>query len=284
MQNSFDKKTFTLNCKGNLLTIKKPIVMGIVNVTPDSFFEESRINNKTDYLEKAAQMLADGATIIDIGGQSTRPNATLIDEETELKRVMPFIEKLIKKFPATLFSIDTFYSKVAHEAVQTGASIINDISGGAIDKKMWRTAADLKVPYILMHSRGMPQNMQQQTNYDNVTKEVFDFFVHKINDLQQHKIHDVIIDVGFGFAKTIEQNFELLNQLENFQLLEKVMLIGLSRKSMIWKTLKITADESLNGTTILNTIALQKGAKILRVHDVKEAIQAIQLNEMTNKN
>jgi dihydropteroate synthase len=260
--------------------IDTPIAMGIINITPDSFFEGSRITDEKAYLNKAEQMLQDGATIIDIGAQSTRPNATLIDEATELKRVLPVIINLVNKFPSAIFSIDTFYAKVAAEAVQAGASIVNDISAGQIDKAMWVTVADLKVPYVLMHNRGTPQTMQQQSNYNNVTKDVFNFFLHQLAELQQMNIQDVIIDLGFGFAKTIEQNFELLGKAEQFKLFKKPLLTGLSRKSIIWKTLNISPNEALNGTTVLNTIALQKGTSILRVHDVKEAMETIRLHNM----
>ncbi len=272
------ENTFTLNCNGKLLLIEKPIVMGIINITNDSFYEGSRTSDEKKYLLLAEQQLKDGATIIDIGAQSTRPNAELIDEETELKRVMPAIRNLVDRFPEAIFSIDTFYAKVAHETVQSGVSIINDISAGQIDKNMLPMVSRLKVPYILMHSRGTPQTMQHQTDYSDVTQEVFHFLAQQLNRLQQLNIHDVIIDVGFGFAKTIEQNFELLKKLDQFKLFEKPLMVGLSRKSMIQKKLQITAENALNGTTVLNTIALQKGVNILRVHDVKEAMQTIELN------
>jgi dihydropteroate synthase len=277
MNEIFQQKIFTLNCKGKLLTLEKPVVMGVVNFTPDSFFEGSRMTDEKIYLSRVEQMLKDGATIIDIGGQSTRPNAELISAEEELKRVIIPLQNLKKEFPDSIFSIDTFYAKVAQEAVFNGASMLNDISNGSIDSRMLATVADLQVPYVLMHSKGTPQNMQQMSDYENVSNEVFEFFKQKIDELKQLKIQDVIIDVGFGFAKTIEQNFELMKNISDFKVFEKPMMVGVSRKSMIWKTLKTTPEKSLNGTTALNMFALKQGAKILRVHDVKEAIETIEL-------
>lgn len=268
---------FTFNCKGRLLVIEEPIVMGIINATPDSFYAGSRAVQKETVLKKTEQMLKDGATIIDIGGQSTRPDSKRISADEELQRVIPLVDALHNAFPDAFISIDSFYATVAKEAVEAGACIVNDISAGTIDANMVATVASLNVPYILMHMQGDPQTMQQNTIYQNLVLDVFDFLNRKIKELHEAGIHDIIIDPGFGFGKTIEQNFELLNGLEFFTQLSKAVLVGLSRKSTIYKTLKIAPEEALNGTTVLHTIALLKGASILRVHDVKEAKQAVQL-------
>jgi len=268
---------FTLNCKGRLLVIDKPVVMGIINATPDSFFSGSRFNRVDEIVTEAEKMLNDGADIIDIGGQSTRPGSELIPVEEEIKRVVPAIKTIANKFPGAFISIDTFYSKVAIAAVDAGATIVNDISAGSMDKKMIETVAELKVPYVLMHMKGTPQTMQQATTYENVTREVLDFFIAKTHELKNAGIVDIIIDPGFGFAKTIEQNFELLKNLSVFKMLDKAMMLGISRKSTIYKTLGVSADEALNGTSVLNTIGLMNGASILRVHDVKEAKEAVKL-------
>ena len=274
----------TFNCRGRLLVIEKPIVMGILNITPDSFFEGSRAMDEKLILLQTEKMLAEGATIIDVGGQSTRPNAELILADEELKRVVKPIEKIKKEFPNCFISVDTFYAKVAHDAVLAGADIVNDISNGSMDEQLLATVADLKVPYILMHSKGTPENMQQHSVYENLAEDIFKFFTQKIHQLNQLGIHDLILDIGFGFAKTIEQNFELLQHLDEFKILQKPLMVGISRKSMIWKILNTTPENSLNGTTVLNTIALQKGASILRVHDVKAAVEAIKLVAQIKKN
>lgn len=268
---------FTFNCKGRLLVVEEPIVMGIINATPDSFYAGSRAVQKETVLKKTEQMLKDGATIIDIGGQSTRPDSKRISADEELQRVIPLVDALHNAFPDAFISIDSFYATVAKEAVEAGACIVNDISAGTIDANMVATVASLNVPYILMHMQGDPQTMQQNTVYQNLVLDVFDFLNRKIKELHEAGIHDIIIDPGFGFGKTIEQNFELLNGLEFFAQLSKAVLVGLSRKSTIYKTLKIAPEAALNGTTVLHTIALLKGASILRVHDVKEAKQAVQL-------
>jgi dihydropteroate synthase len=268
---------FTLNCKGNLLIIEKPLVMGIINTTNDSFYAGSRYTGIDAIVEKAEQMLNDGADILDIGGQSTRPGSELIKEEEELKRVIKGVEAVHNKFPNAVISIDTFYSKVVKEAIASGASIVNDVSAGSVDENMITTVASLSVPYVLMHMKGVPKTMQQSAQYENVTREVLDFFIQKVNELRKAGINDVIIDPGFGFAKTIEHNFELLRNLSVFKMLECPLLVGISRKSTIYKTLGITAEEALNGTTILHTVGLMNGVNILRVHDVKEAREAIQL-------
>ena len=270
---------FTLNCKGRLLTIDSPVVMGIINITPDSFYEGSRKPTIEGALQKAEQMINEGAAILDIGGQSTRPNSTLLSATEEAERVLHVIEAIHKKFPETIISVDTFYATVAEQAVNGGASMVNDISGGTLDAAMLSTVAKLNVPYICMHIKGTPQNMQQQAVYENVTREVLDFFIQQTDACKKAGINDVIIDVGFGFGKTIAHNFELLRNLSVFKMLERPILAGLSRKSSVYKTLGITAEEALNGTTVMNTLALLNGANILRVHDVKEAVEAIKLVE-----
>lgn len=270
---------FSLNCKGKLLLIDKPLVMGILNLTDDSFYAESRLQSMIEIQDKATQMINEGADILDIGAQSTRPGSIRFSAEDELKKLLPVIEQLRKLFPEIIISIDTYHSKVAQESVQAGASIINDISGGEMDKNMIPTVGSLQVPYICMHMKGVPETMQNQTNYEDVTKEVLDFFIKKMDECKRAGIHDVIIDPGFGFGKNIAQNFLLLKNLSVFKMLERPILAGVSRKSTIYKTLKITAEDSLNGTTVLNTLALQNGAFILRVHDVKEAKEVIKLME-----
>jgi len=268
---------FTLNCKGQLLTITEPIVMGILNVTPDSFYSGSRMNDEDALLQMAEQMISDGATILDLGGQSTRPNSQRVSEEEEMKRVLPAVEAIHCRFPQQIISIDTFYAGVAHAAVDAGASIINDVSAGSIDEAMLETVIKLGVPYVLMHMKGDPQTMQKDPQYENVTLEVFDSLSFKMKVLEKMGIKDVIIDPGFGFGKTIDHNFQLLRELSFFHQLKKPLLIGLSRKATVYKTLQTTPDKALNGTTVLHTISLMNGATILRVHDVKEAKEAIQL-------
>ncbi len=268
---------FTLNCKGRLLVLDKPVVMGIINVTPDSFFASSRKQNSDELLKQAERMISDGAAILDIGGQSTRPGSDVVSEAEELNRVVPAINAICDKFPEIILSIDTYYAKVASESVAAGASIVNDISGGSFDKKMIPVVAGLGVPYILMHIKGTPASMHQPTHYDDLARELLDFFISRIDTLKKAGIKDIIVDPGFGFSKSIAQNFELLGKFQVFQILNHPLLAGISRKSIIYKTLDITADEALNGTTVLNTICLMKGASILRVHDVKEAKQAIDL-------
>ncbi len=270
---------FSLNCKGKLLFIEKPLVMGILNLTEDSFFPNSRVDTIESIKNKAAQMISEGADIIDIGAQSTRPGSLRVSPEAELKKLMPAIEMLIKNFPGIIISVDTYHSKVAEESVLAGASIINDISGGEIDEQMIKTVGKLSVPYICMHMKGVPETMQHQTHYEDLTKEILDFFINKIQQCKEAGINDVIIDPGFGFGKNISQNLQLLKHLAIFKMLEKPIMAGVSRKSTIYKILKISADDSLNGTTALNTIALLNGASILRVHDVKEAKEAVKLLE-----
>ena len=268
---------FTLNCKGRLLIIDSPIVMGIINVTPDSFYSGSRKSSVDAALQTAEQMLNEGATILDIGGQSTRPGSEQIALEEELKRTIPVIEAISKRFPRSFISIDTYHAPVAALAVEAGASIVNDISGGIMDTNMLATVAGLKVPFVCMHMKGTPQDMQKDPVYENVTREVLDYFIHQTERCRLAGIHDIIIDPGLGFGKTIAHNFTLLKGLQVFKMLQKPLLLGISRKSTIYKTLGITADDALNGTTVLNSIGLLNGANILRVHDVKEALETIKL-------
>lgn len=269
----------TINCKGQLINLTTPKVMGILNITPDSFYDGGNYKNESDILLQVDKMLNEGATFIDVGAYSSRPNADHVSEAEELKRILPIVNLVLKEFPEALLSIDTFRSTVAKSCVEAGACMVNDISAGKLDTNMLQTIARLKVPYIMMHIRGTPQNMQQQTQYDNLIKELIFYFSERIAAAKQLGIIDMIIDPGFGFAKTTEQNFEVLNQLELIKILDKPILAGISRKSMVYKTLNTTAKNALNGTTVLNTVALQKGASILRVHDVKEAIEAITLIE-----
>ena len=265
------------------MIVDKPLVMGIINATPDSFYSGSRFNGEDEIIQIAEKMLEDGADILDIGGQSTRPGSEQIPADEEMQRVIPAVEAIVKRFPGVVISIDTYYSNVARMAIDAGALIVNDISAGSIDDKMIGLIAESKVPYILMHMKGTPQTMQQNAVYENVTREVLDFFISKTNELKQAGIVDMIIDPGFGFAKTIEQNLELLKNLSVFKMLDKPILLGVSRKSTIYKTLGKTADDALNGTTVLNTIGLMNGASILRVHDVKEAKEAVTLFSAMNK-
>jgi dihydropteroate synthase len=268
---------FTLNCRGKILVIEKPIVMGIINITPDSFFASSRAQNNDAASALAEKMISEGAAIIDIGGQSTRPGSDVISPDEEMRRVIPAIEVIIKKNPAAIISIDTYHASIAKEAVNVGACIVNDISAGKMDEAMLSTVSSLRVPYICMHMKGTPQAMQRNPVYDNVTREVLDFFVQKINECKTHGINDVIIDPGFGFGKTTAHNFKLLKNLQIFKMLDKPLLAGISRKSTIYKTLGIPVEDALNGSTVLHTLALQNGANILRVHDVKEAREAVEL-------
>ncbi len=266
----------TINCKGKLLNCSKPLVMGILNVTPDSFSDGGIFLGLDAALQQAEKMLCEGASIIDVGGMSTRPNADVIDEKEELKRVLPVVNALVRKFPDAVISIDTVRAEVAKQCVEEGAAIVNDVSAGNFDAEMISTVALLQAPYIIMHNAGIPANATKP-NYSNVVLDVFDFLQNKIAQCKATGIADVMVDVGFGFGKSLEENFALLNELEVFRLLEAPMLVGVSRKSMITKTLNIDAASSQNGTTALNTIALIKGAKILRVHDVKNAVEAVDL-------
>lgn len=267
----------TLNCKGKLIDLQTPKVMGILNVTPDSFYDGGQFKNQDDILKQVEKMLTQGATFIDVGAYSSKPNAAFVEENEELKRIIPIVSLLFKTFPEINISIDTFRSKVAKQCIEAGAAIINDISAGYLDQNMLQTIANLKVPYIMMHMRGNPQTMQQQTEYNHLIKDILFYFSERIAKAKAHGINDIIVDPGFGFAKNLEQNFKLLNNLETFKTLEHTLLVGVSRKSMIYKTLNTDAKNALNGTTALNMIALQKNAKILRVHDVKEAVECVKL-------
>ncbi|WP_027880714.1 dihydropteroate synthase [Mesoflavibacter zeaxanthinifaciens] len=267
----------TINCKGKLIDLSTPKVMGILNVTPDSFYDGGRYKDENSILNQVETMLNQGATFIDIGAYSSRPNADFVTEDEELQRIVPIVELLVKHFPEIIISVDTFRSEVAKQTIKAGASLINDISAGFLDEKMLQTVANLSVPYIMMHMRGTPQTMQTLTDYDNLTKDVNFYFSERISKARALGIIDLILDPGFGFAKTTQQNFELLNQLELLNIAGLPLLVGVSRKSMIYKTLDTTAQNALNGTTALHMIALQKGAKILRVHDVKEAKECITL-------
>lgn len=274
----------TINCKGQLIDLNAPKIMGILNLTPNSFYDGGKFNNQNDILHHVEKMLNDGADFIDVGGYSSKPGAEFVSEEEELNRVIPTIEAILKHFPEALISIDTFRSKVAEESVKSGAAIINDIAAGNLDERMMETVAKLQVPYSMMHMRGTPETMQKLTNYDNVVKEMLLYFSEKITQARSLGINDLILDPGFGFAKTLEQNYEVLQKLDLFSITGLPILIGVSRKSMIYKPLNGNAENALNGTTALNTIALIKGAKILRVHDVKEAVETAKLFQLTIDN
>ena len=267
----------TINCKGQLVDLSSPKVMGILNVTPDSFFDGGKYKDENSILNQVDTMINEGATFIDIGGYSSRPGADFVSEAEELNRVVPIVELILKQFPETLISIDTFRSEVAEQSISAGAALINDISAGKLDVNMLPTIGKLAVPYIMMHMKGNPKTMQQLTTYDDLVKDVIAYFAERISKAHAEKINDIIIDPGFGFAKTRKQNFQLLNDFELLQMLDKPILAGVSRKSMIYKTLNTTSDQALNGTTALHMVALQKGAKILRVHDVKEATECVTL-------
>lgn len=273
----------TLNCNGKLIDLSSPKVMGILNVTPNSFFDGGKHTTEKAILIQVEKMLFEGATFIDIGGNSSKPSAEFVSEEEELHRLMPVIQSVVKEFPSVVISADTFRSKVAKESIENGAALINDISAGNLDAKMMETVAKLQVPYIMMHMKGTPQTMQSLAQYENIVKEILFYFSQKISYARSLGINDLILDPGFGFAKTLEQNFEVLSKLELFQMTELPLLVGVSRKSMVYKTLETSAEFALNGTTSLNTISLLKGAKILRVHDVKEAFECIQLYNQLKK-
>ncbi len=275
-----NESMFTLNCKGRLLFIEAPIVMGIINATPDSFYADSRKANVDAALRAAEQMLNAGATILDIGGQSTKPGSAQVGADEEKQRVLPIIEAIAQQFPDAYLSVDTFYATVAQAAVQSGACIVNDVSGGKMDAEMLATVAALKVPYVCMHMQGTPSDMQVNPQYADVVLEVLDFFVQQKNTCKIAGIMDVIFDVGFGFGKTIAHNFSLLKNLSTFNMLDAPLLVGLSRKSMIYKSLETTAEHALNGTTALHSLALQNGANILRVHDVQAAMETIKLYQL----
>ncbi len=266
-----------INCKGTLIDFTQPRVMGILNCTPDSFFDGGKYKNEKEFLQQAEKMLSEGADFIDIGAYSSKPNADFVTEDEEINRLAPVVELIIKHFSDTIISIDTFRAGVAKAGIEAGAAIVNDIAAGSLDNKMMQTVGELKVPYIMMHMRGTPQTMVKLTDYEDIVKEMLFYFSQKIAEARNHGIDDIIIDPGFGFAKTLQQNYEVLNKMELFKMTDMPILAGISRKSMIYKLLGITPQESLNGTTVLNTIALTKGANILRVHDVKEAVEAVKI-------
>lgn len=278
-----DSDFSSINVGGRLFMFDSPKVMGIINVTPDSFFSSSRVELKR-VATVARDMVANGADMIDLGGYSSRPGAEEVSADEELHRLLPAIEEIKNALPDIPLSVDTFRAEVAAQCVHAGADIINDIGGGDLDQRMFETIADLKVPYVLMHMRGMPQNMQQLTDYDNVVADVLKDLAFKCDRLHQLGVNDVIIDPGFGFAKTVDQNYQLLSQLNLFKSLNAPILAGVSRKSMIWKELNMTPQESLNGTTVVNSIALMNGADILRVHDVKPAKETVALYEAYRRN
>lgn len=267
----------TLKIRGELLDLTIPLVMGIINITPDSFYSGSRLSSVDAVMDRVGAMEMEGATFVDVGGYSTRPGAVDISVSEEIERIQSVIEPLTKNFPNLIISIDTFRSQVARVAVKYGADLVNDVSGGLLDENMFDTIADLGVVYILMHMRGTPQTMNQLTEYDQLVPDILKDLKLKLDLLRSKGLSDVLIDPGFGFAKTISQNFELINKLSQFHLLGCPLLVGISRKATIYRTLHITAGEALNGTTVLNTLALQQGASILRVHDVKPAVEAVKL-------
>ena len=273
----------TINCKGQLIDLSSPKIMGILNITPDSFYDGGKYKDERSIVDQVTKMLNEGATFVDVGAYSSRPGAKDISPDEELRRIEPIIKLLVDEFPGILISVDTFRSEVARASIALGAAMINDISASSLDNNMMNTVASLKVPYIMMHMQGNPQTMQQQTTYNDLLIDIIQYFSQKIAQARALQIQDLIIDPGFGFAKTLEQNFSMLNNLQTLKTLDYPILVGLSRKSMIYKTLKNTPDHALNGTTVLNTIALQKGAKILRVHDVKEAYECISLFKALNK-
>ena len=272
----------TINCKGILINLSTPKVMGILNVTPNSFFDGGKYKNETEILSHTEKMLLYGATFIDVGTYSSKPNAEFVSEQDEISRIVPVIDLILKQFPDTIISIDTFRSEVAKASIESGAAIINDIAAGNLDDKMLEIIAKYNVPYIMMHMRGNPQTMQTLTDYDDIVKEMVFYFSEKVAMARSFGINDLIIDPGFGFAKTIAQNYEVFQKMDLFNILKLPLLVGVSRKSMIYKTLDTSIENALNGTTVLNTLALTKGAKILRVHDVKEAVECVTLFNKIN--
>lgn len=274
----------TINCKGKLMDFKIPKVMGILNVTPNSFFDGGKYKTDSDFLNQAEKMLEEGASIIDVGAYSTQPNAPFVTENEELSRIVPIVDLLMKAFPETILSIDTFRSEVAKQCIESGAAIINDVSAGFLDEKMMEVVGRFKVPYIMMHMKGTPQNMQKFTDYDDVMKDMMYYFSERVEAAKSQGIIDVILDPGFGFSKTLNQNYEVLSKLELLQEFNLPILSALSRKSMLYKFLETEPSQVLNGTSVLNTISLLKGAQLLRVHDVKEAVECIKLTQKTYEN
>ncbi|MDP3358924.1 MAG: dihydropteroate synthase [Lutibacter sp.] len=272
----------SINCNGTLIDLSAPKVMGILNCTPDSFFDGGKYHNSASIINQVEKMLCEGATFIDVGAYSSRPGAKHISEEEELERILPVIKLLISEFSSVLISVDTFRSNVAERCIHHGACIVNDISAGEMDANMFSTVAKLQIPYVMMHMQGTPQNMQQNPTYENVVIDLLYYFSKKIAELHKLGVNDIITDVGFGFGKTTEHNYQLLTHLELFKNLETPLLAGLSRKGMLYKPLNITANAALNATTAANTVALLNGASILRVHDVKEAVEAVKIVALLN--
>lgn len=280
LKETFFQTKSTLNCRGKIINLSSPLVMGIVNIGPDSFFDGGKYQQSYDIIKRCDTLLSEGADILDLGAVSTRPGSMLVKPEKELNRLLPALETVLENFPQAVVSVDTYNSRVAMEVVKTGAHMINDISGGTIDKKMFETIALLQVPYVLMHIQGLPENMQQDPHYEDPVKDIIRYFAERVRKLRELGVHDIIIDPGFGFGKKLEDNYLILDQLEYFQMFELPVMVGFSRKSMINKVLSVQPEGALNGTTVLNTIALQKGAGILRVHDVRQAKESIKLSEM----
>lgn len=272
----------TLNCNGKLVDLSNPKIMGILNLTPDSFYDGGKYKEEKHVLNQVEKMVLEGATFVDLGAYSSRPGAAMVSPEEEMSRIVPVVKVLLKTFPTTIVSIDTFRAKVADACLKEGAAMINDISGGLQDDGMLEVVGTHRVPYIMMHMKGTPQTMQQHTDYEDVVTDLLYYFSERIAKAREHRINDIIIDPGFGFSKTLEQNYRLLRHLDLFQSLELPILTGLSRKSMIYKVLDKTPQEALNGTTALHMVALQNGATILRVHDVAEALECVKLNEQLN--
>ena len=277
MKSEKNNKNLSLNCKGQLIDLSTPKVMGILNITPDSFYDGGKFKDSKSILGQTEKLISEGTTFVDVGAYSSRPGADFVSENEELHRIIPVVELILKHFPKTLISIDSFRANVIRECVTAGAVISNDISAGHLDNQMMKTIGELGIPYIMMHMRGTPQTMQNLTHYDHLITEIFSYFSERVQLAKQHKIMDVVIDPGFGFAKTLSQNYELLGKLEFFQNLNCPILCGVSRKSMIYKTLNCLPKEALNGTTALNMVALMNGTNILRVHDVKEALECVKL-------
>jgi len=274
----------TINCNGKLMDFEVPKVMGILNCTPNSFYDGGKYKTEIDFLKQTEKMLIDGASIIDLGAYSTQPNADFVTEEEELNRILPVASSIIKHFPEVILSIDSFRSEVAKQCIENGATIINDVSAGFLDKKMFEVVGKYKVPYIMMHMKGTPQNMQKFTDYDDVMKDMMFYFSERIATAKSFGIVDIILDPGFGFSKTLNQNYEVLNKLELLNEFNLPVLSALSRKSMIYKFLNTEPTEVLNGTTVLHTISLMKGAKLLRAHDVKEAVECVKLTQKIYEN
>jgi len=283
LQDTFFDTKSTINCRGKIINLSAPLVMGVINVGPNSFYDGGKYLTRWEIIKRADALLNEGASILDVGASSTKPGSLITTVNAERKRLMPALDVVLKEFPDAIISVDTYHSSIAEEAIEKGAHIINDISAGAFDANMFATVAHLQVPYIMMHMQGTPENMQDNPRYDDIIQDITRFFAEKVFQLRQLGVHDIIIDPGFGFGKSLEDNYGLLNKLDYFKIFELPILVGLSRKSMINKVLGTTPDQALNGTTVLNTVALQKGASILRVHDAREAAQSIQLINMLNR-